>query len=73
MCSCTMVRRPIVPWDSPVTNPCARSQPQVRGDVLAMKCARVKDAIARGYKDVAAGRVIQLETDDQIDAVFANL
>jgi hypothetical protein len=29
------------------------------------------DALYRGYDDVAAGRVLQLETEDQIDALFA--
>jgi putative addiction module CopG family antidote len=46
---------------------------QVRDDVVALKRARLKDAIDRGYEDAAAGRVIQLETDDQIDALFASL
>ena len=46
---------------------------QVRDDVVALKRARLKDAIDRGYEDGAAGRVIQLETDDQIDALFASL
>ena len=46
---------------------------QARDDVVALKRARLKDAIDRGYEDVAAGRVIQLETDDQIDVLFASL
>ena len=46
---------------------------QVRDEVVAMKRARLKDAVDRGYEDAAAGRVIQLDTDDQIDALFASL
>jgi hypothetical protein len=33
----------------------------------------LRDAIERGYEDVAAGKVVTLESDDQIDAFFANL
>jgi putative addiction module CopG family antidote len=44
------------------------------GDEFAeIKRARLKDAIERGYEDAAAGKVIRLETDDQIDAFFADL
>ena len=46
---------------------------QVRDQVVAMKRARLKDALDRDYEDVAAGRVTQLETEDQIDALFASL
>ena len=42
-------------------------------DLAAMKLDRLKDALDRGYQDVAAGRVIELETEDQIDALFASL
>jgi ribosome modulation factor len=38
-----------------------------------MKRDRLKDALDRGYEDVAAGRVIELETEDQIDALFVSL
>jgi predicted transcriptional regulator len=31
------------------------------------------DALERGYEDVAAGRVLELETEDEIDALFASL
>ncbi len=34
---------------------------------------RLQDMIDRGYEDVAAGKVIRLENDDQIDAFFADL
>jgi hypothetical protein len=34
---------------------------------------RLKDALERGYEDVAAGRVLHFEAEDQIDAVFAGL
>lgn len=46
---------------------------QVCDEVVAVKRARLKDALDRGYEDVAAGRVIQLEAEDQIDALFASL
>lgn len=37
---------------------------QARDEVAQLKRARLKDAIDRGYEDVAAGRVIILENDD---------
>lgn len=46
---------------------------QVRDEVVAMKRDRLEEALDRGYVDVAAGRVIQLETEDQIDALFRSL
>jgi antitoxin ParD1/3/4 len=46
---------------------------QVRDEVAAIKLDRLKDALDRGFQDVAAGRVIELETDDEIDALFAGL
>ena len=46
---------------------------QVRDEVVAVTRARPMDALERGYEDVAAGRVLQLATEDQIDALFANL
>lgn len=46
---------------------------QVRDEIVAMKRDRLKDALDRGYRDVAAGRVIELQTEDQIDALFASL
>lgn len=46
---------------------------QVRDDVAAVKRERLRDALDRGYEDVASGRVIQLETEDEIDALFASL
>lgn len=46
---------------------------QVRDDVVAMKRDRLRDALDRGYEDVAAGRVLELETEEEIDALFANL
>ena len=46
---------------------------QARDEVAEIKRARLRDALERGYEDVAAGRVIQLETEDQIDALFASL
>jgi putative addiction module CopG family antidote len=46
---------------------------QVRDQVVALKRDRLRDALDRGYEDVAAGRVIHLEIDGQIDALFASL
>jgi antitoxin ParD1/3/4 len=46
---------------------------QARDAVVEIKRARLKDAIDRGYDDVAAGRVTLLDNDDQIDAFFADL
>ena len=46
---------------------------QARDDAAEIKRARLKDAIDRGYEDVATGNVIRLESDDQIDAFFADL
>jgi putative addiction module CopG family antidote len=46
---------------------------QARDEVAQIKRARLKDAIDRGYEDVATGKVIRLESDDQIDAFFADL
>jgi hypothetical protein len=46
---------------------------QARDEVAAIKHARIKDAIDRGYEDVATGKVIRLEGDDPIDAFFADL
>jgi putative addiction module CopG family antidote len=46
---------------------------QARDEVARIKRVRLQDAVDRGYDDIAAGRVIRLETDDQIDAFFADL
>ena len=46
---------------------------QARDDVAEIKRTRLRDMIDRGYEDVAAGKVIRLESDDQIDALFADL
>ena len=46
---------------------------QARDEVAQIKRARLRDAIERACDDVAAGRVIRLESDDQIDAFFADL
>jgi putative addiction module CopG family antidote len=46
---------------------------QARDEIAAIKRARLQDAIARGYEDVAAGRLIRLDGEDQIDAFFADL
>ncbi len=46
---------------------------QARDAAIEIKRARLKDALDRGYDDVAAGQVIGLDNDDQIDAFFADL
>ncbi len=46
---------------------------QARDEAAEIKRARLQDAIDRGYEDVAAGKVIRIEGDDQIDAFFADL
>jgi putative addiction module CopG family antidote len=46
---------------------------QARDEVAEIKRARLKDAIDRGYEDAASGKTIRLDTDDQIDAFFADL
>ena len=46
---------------------------QVRDDVVAINRDSLRDALDRGYEDVAAGRVLQFETEDEIDALFASL
>ena len=46
---------------------------QAHDEVAEIKRARLKDAIDRGYEDAATGKVIRLDSDDQIDAFFADL
>jgi putative addiction module CopG family antidote len=46
---------------------------QARDEVAEIKRAPLGDAIDRGYEDAATGKVIRLETDDQIDSFFADL
>lgn len=46
---------------------------QARDEVAQLKRTRLQDAIDRGYEDVAAGRVLALENEDQIDAFFREL
>jgi putative addiction module CopG family antidote len=46
---------------------------QARDEVADIKRARLKDAIERGYADAAASKVLRLENNDQIDALFADL
>jgi antitoxin ParD1/3/4 len=46
---------------------------QARDEVAQIKRTRLQDAVDRGYQDVAAGKVTRLESDDQIDAFFADL
>ena len=46
---------------------------QARDQASEIKRARLQDAIDRGYQDVAARKVIRLESDDEIDSFFADL
>ncbi|HWB17074.1 MAG TPA: hypothetical protein VG538_11765 [Vicinamibacterales bacterium] len=46
---------------------------QVRDEVATMRRERLRDALERGCEDIAAGRVIELESEDQIDALFAGI
>ena len=46
---------------------------QARDEVAQIKRTRLQDMIDRGYEDVATGKVIRLESDDQIDDFFADL
>ncbi len=46
---------------------------QARDEVAEIKRVRLKDAIDRGYEDAVTGKVVRLESDDQIDAFFADL
>ncbi len=46
---------------------------QARDETAQIGRARLRDAIERGYDDITGGRVIRLESDDQIDAFFSDL
>jgi putative addiction module CopG family antidote len=46
---------------------------EARDKAAQIRRARLQDMIARGCEDVDAGKVIRLESDDQIDAFFADL
>jgi hypothetical protein len=46
---------------------------QARDEVAEIKRSRLRDAIKRGYEDAAAGKVFRLESNDEIDALFADL
>jgi putative addiction module CopG family antidote len=46
---------------------------EARDEAVRISRSRLQDAIERGYEDVANGKVISLESDDQIDAFFAEL
>jgi putative addiction module CopG family antidote len=46
---------------------------QARDEAVQIKRARLQDAIDRGYDDVAAGRLIVFENENQIDAFFDDL
>lgn len=45
----------------------------VHEEVAAVKREQLRNAIARGYEDVAAGRVIELDGESEIDALFHSL
>ncbi len=46
---------------------------QARDEIAHLKRVRLKNAIDRGYEDVAAGRIISLDGDNQLDAFFGEL
>jgi antitoxin ParD1/3/4 len=46
---------------------------EARDEAVRISRSRLQDAIERGYADAGEGRVISLESDDQIDALFADL
>ena len=46
---------------------------QARDEAARIGGARLKDAIERGYEDVVRGRIVRLNSDDDIDAFFADL
>lgn len=46
---------------------------QARDEAVRIKRAPLKNAIERGYDDVAAGRVVVLENEDQIDVFFGDV
>jgi putative addiction module CopG family antidote len=46
---------------------------QARDEVTEIKRSRLRDAIERGHEDAAAGKVIRLESNDEIDALFGDL
>ena len=46
---------------------------RARDEAAGIRRARLNDAIERGHDDLAAGRVITLDDQDQIDGFFADL
>ncbi len=46
---------------------------QARDEVAAVQRGRLRDALDRGYEDLAAWRVIEIASEDEIDALFARL
>ena len=46
---------------------------EARDEATRIKRARLNDAIARGYDDAAAGRLIVLESEHDIDEFFDEL
>jgi hypothetical protein len=46
---------------------------RVRNEVVAMKRDRLRNALDRGYEDVAGGRMVQLDGDQAIDSLFTGL
>jgi hypothetical protein len=55
------------------TVPHPRRPAQVHEAAAAVKREQLRDAIARGYEDAAAGRVIELASEGEIDALFHSL
>jgi antitoxin ParD1/3/4 len=46
---------------------------QARDEIVHLRQTRLKDAIDRGYDDVAAGRLLDLDGDEPIDRLFNEL
>lgn len=46
---------------------------QVRDEVAEVKRECLRNALDRGYEDVATGRVIELQIEDDIDGLFASV
>lgn len=46
---------------------------QTRKEVAAVQRGRLRDALDLGFEDLAAGRVIEIASEDEIDALFDRL
>jgi putative addiction module CopG family antidote len=46
---------------------------QARDELAELRRSRLNDALDRGYEDVAAGRLLDLDGNEQIDRFFDDL